>query len=82
MKIQIEDYFGNEILVLEYKLADPMRFPYNVETVSKLAEDDGYSVNEIDDNNIRLQQENVDNALADEKKALKGLITNLNERFL
>lgn len=86
MKIQIEDYFGNDILILNYKLLDGNRFPYNVDKASIIAEKSGYDLADIDTDEdgdyIRIQQANVDTAIVNEKKDLLQMVSKLNDAFI
>ena len=87
MNIQIEDYFGNDVMKLEYCLKDKLISDGVITVVGVIASNCGYNVADIDcDDNgidfIRLQQGNVDNTESEEKKDLMKLINNLNKRFL
>jgi hypothetical protein len=85
MKIQIEDYFGNDVLTLEYN-----QLTSNTELVDKVETnslDFGYGVADVDldENNnefIRLQNNCVDLSEEQEKQDLVNLISKLNNVFL
>ena len=85
MKIQIEDYFGNDVLTLEYnQLISNTELVDKVETNSL---DFGYSLADVDldENNnefIRLQNNCVDLSEEQEKQDLVNLISKLNNVFL
>ena len=83
MNIQIEDYFGNDIMKIEYcELSNK-----DVEEIEEIAIPNGYSVADVDsDENdmiyIRVQCSNVNNSEVDKKQDLINLISKLNEAFL
>ena len=85
MKIQIEDYFGNDVLTLEYnQLISNTELVDKVETTSL---EFGYCVADVDsdENNnefIRLQNNCVDLSEEQEKQDLVNLISKLNNVFL
>lgn len=85
MKIQIEDYFGNDVLTLEYnQLISNTELVDKVETTSL---EFGYGVADVDsdENNnefIRLQNNCVDLSEEQEKQDLVNLISKLNNVFL
>jgi hypothetical protein len=85
MKISIEDYFGNEVLILEYKQLKTTK-PLGV-VIEVVAVELGYNVadfylDEDDNEYIRLQEVNVDNTEADGRENLINLIKVLNENLL
>lgn len=85
MKIAIEDYFGNDVLILDYKMIKPDS-PLGV-VVEVVIEELGYNVAdfELDDDGeeyIRLQEVNIDNTEAEGKENLINLIKVLNENLL
>jgi len=87
MNIQIEDYFGNDVMKLNYCLKDKVISDGIVTVVGVLASNCGYDVADVetDENGIdfiRVQQVNVDNSQEQEKKDLMELINKLNTRFL
>jgi hypothetical protein len=87
MKIQIEDYFGNDIMKLNYTLKDKVISDDIVRVVGVLANNCGYDVADVetDEDNIdfiRVQQCNVDNTEKGEKVDLLELVNKLNKRFL
>ena len=85
MKIQIEDYFGNDVLTLEYnQLISNTELVDKVETTSL---EFGYGVADVDsdENNnefIRLQNNCVDLSEEQGKQDLVNLISKLNNVFL
>jgi hypothetical protein len=86
MRIQIENYFGNDILKLDFCLKDRVISDNRVELVNEIAEVCGYSVADIDTDEqggfIRVQQANVDNSEEEERKELLELVNKLNSQFL
>jgi hypothetical protein len=87
MNIQIEDYFGNDVVKLNYCLKDKVISDSIVTVIGVISSDCGYGVADIDSDEddiqyIRLQQGNVDNTEEEEKKDLIELINKLNTKFL
>jgi len=87
MNIQIENYYGNDVIKLNYCLKDKQISKGNITVVGVLASNCGYDVSDVetDDNGIdfiRVQQVNVDNSEEQEKKDLMELINKLNTHFL
>lgn len=87
MNIQIEDYYGNDVIKLNYCLKDKVISDTNIKYVDSIASNCGYNVADIDCDEdgidyIRLQQVNVDNSKEQEKKELLLLINMLNTQFL
>jgi len=87
MNIQIEDYFGNDVMKLNYCLKDKQISKGNITVVGVLASNCGYDVADVetDENGIdfiRVQQVNVDNSEEQEKKDLLELINKLNKVYL
>lgn len=87
MNIQIEDYFGNDVLKLTFCLKDKVISKDRATAIGIIASTCGYDVADVDtDENgidvIRVQQVNVDNSEQEEKKDLIKLVTKLNTHFL
>jgi len=87
MNIQIEDYFGNDVVKLNYCLKDKVISDSVVTEIGVIASNCGYDVADIDSDEddiqyIRLQQGNVDNTDEEEKKDLMELVNKFNIRFL
>jgi len=87
MNINIEDYFGNDVVKLNFCLKDKTISQGRIEFVGVIASNCGYSLSDVDCDEdgidfIRLAQANVDNTTKQEKKDLLKLINNLNKRFL
>ena len=87
MNIHIEDYFGNDIIKLDYCLKLKEISDTIVEEVGEIGILFGYTIADIDvdDNDIdfiRLQQSNVDNSDSSERTELLKLIRDLNDKFL
>ena len=87
MKIQIENYFGNDVLTLNYNQLDVEISKSRMTAVGILASTCGYDVADIDtDENghqyLRVQEVNVDNTEAEGRKDLLELIHKLNLHFL
>lgn len=87
MNIKIEDYFGNDVLKLDYCLKDKSISDGAITVVGVIASNCGYDVADVDCDDdgidfIRVQQVNVDNTEVQEKDNLLKLINNLNKRFL
>lgn len=87
MNIQIEDYFGNDIMKIEYCLKGTEILCEHIEKIEEIAIPNGYSIADVDsDENdmvyIRVISSNIDNSEVDEKQDLINLISNLNGVFL
>ena len=88
MNIQIEDYFGNDIMKIEYCLKGTTEIlREHIEKIEEIEITNGYSIADVDsDENdmtyVRVQCSNVDNSEVDEKQDLINLISKLNESFL
>ena len=85
MKIAIEDYFGNDVVSLEYNQVRATAL--NSMNVSEIALSVGYNIadEDQDDNGqpyIRVQECNIDNSDTEGKKCLIELVNKLNEYFL
>lgn len=87
MRIKIEDYFGNDVIVLQFCLKDSeiTKRKDRVDKVNEIAIDYGYSVADIDEDEqgeyIRVQQIHVVDDIVDEgtqeKIDLIKLVSNL-----
>ena len=87
MNIVIEDYFGNDVLKLDFQLRDKVITDGNIKAVGILSSICGYDVADVDcdDNDmdyIRLQQVNVDNSEEEGRKDLLLLINKLTKHFI
>jgi hypothetical protein len=87
MKIQIENYFGNDILTLRYHQLNVEISKSRMIAVGTLASTCGYDVADIDTDEdgqdyIRVQEVNVDNTEKEGRKDLLELIHKLNTHFL
>lgn len=87
MNIRIEDFFGNDVLKLDYCLKHKEITEGNITVVGVIASNCGYNVADVDCDEagidfIRVQQVNVDNTDKEEKENLLKLINKLNKRFL
>jgi hypothetical protein len=87
MIIQIEDYFGNDIVKLNFCLKDNEISKERFKEIEEISLSNGYSVADVDLDEedlmfVRVQQTNVDNSEEDEKKELLALINDLNIHFL
>ena len=83
MKIQIEDYFGNDDIILVFARKSCNISDSDQKTMIAIADKQGYDLADIDideDNNkyFRLQQSNSNNP----KDKLLGLIKDLTVEFL
>jgi len=84
MKIQIENYYGNDIVIIDYCLRDKSEIKEDVlKDIEGIANEKGYNVADVEEGAlIRVQQENVDNTEEEETKALIELIADLNNYLL
>jgi len=87
MRIKIEDYFGNDVIALQFCLKDSNVSEHQdrVDKVNEIAIDHGYSVADIDEDEqgeyIRVQQIDVIDDIVDEGEQeainLTMLVSNL-----
>ena len=87
MNIQIENYFGHDILKLDYCQLDKVIYKERQKLVETIANKYGFNVADIDEDDngieyIRLQQVNVDNSEEQERADLLKLVAKLNTHFL
>lgn len=86
MKIKIEDYFGSDVLTLDFKLKDKEIKSDIVTTIEDTGNTYGYNVADVDEDDneeyLRLQQINVDNTKEEERKDLIKLVNELIIKFL
>ena len=90
MRIQIEDYFGNEVVVLKFSLLDVNTTESRVSTLDNLINEYGYSIADVDNDEqgefVRIQQSHIiddsEEFKEEEKVTLVNLITNLMVEFL
>lgn len=87
MNIQVEDFFGNEVIKLNYCLKNKVITDDNIRIVSQIANKCGYNLEELNSDKdgidfIVLRQVNVDNTESEEKKDLMKIINELNYCFL
>lgn len=90
MRIQIEDYFGNEVVVLKFSLLDVNTTESRVSTLGNLINEYGYSIADVDNDEqgefVRIQQSHIiddsEEFKEEEKVTLVNLITNLMVEFL
>jgi len=84
MKIQIEDYNGNDVVIIDYCLKDKSEVKKSVvNTIEGIAHNHGYNVADLDDDaTVRVQQCDVSKAEANEEKVLVNLINDLNTYFI
>lgn len=87
MKIQIENYFGNDILTLVYNEMDMVINKGRTTVVGTIASTLGYDVADVDtDENghqfIRVQEVNVANTDSEARRDLLQLIHKFNLQFL
>jgi hypothetical protein len=86
MIIQIEDYFGNDIIKLNFCFNDNEISKERTKEIEEISLSNGYSVADVDLDEedlmfIRIQKSNVDNSEGN-KKELLALINDLNIHFL
>lgn len=87
MNIQIENYFGNDIMKLDYCQKDKVISKERISEVEGITKEFGYNVSDVDvDENgidyIRVQEVNVDNSEEQGHKDLLSMINKLNETYL
>jgi len=87
MNIQIENYFGNDIMKLDYCQKNKEVPGERIGEVESIVEEFGYNVADVDvDENgidyIRVQEVNVDNSEEQGRKDLLSMISKLNETYL
>lgn len=82
MIIQIEDYFGNDVLRLNYCQILSNITDNKVKLVNEIAEVNGYNVADIEGDHIRVQQHNVDVSEEEQKEDLIELVSKLNKQFI
>lgn len=87
MKIQVENYFGNDVLTLNYHQKD-VNISKGVQIhVGVIASHYGYDVADVDTDEdgqefIRVQEVNVDNSEVQGKDELIDMVSEFNKRFL
>ena len=87
MKIQIENYFGNDVLTLVFNQLNVEISKSRMTAVGTLASTCGYDVADVDIDKdghqyLRVQEVNVDNTEAEGRRDLLQLVTKLNIHFL
>lgn len=87
MKIQVENYYGNDILTLVYNEKDTVISGERMGEIDALANHFGYDVADLDtDENghqmIRVQEANVDNSEDNARQDLLNMVTALNKKYL
>jgi len=87
MKVLIENYFGNDVLTLNFYELDVNISDERLKTIGSISNKFGYGVADIDSDEdnlpyIRLQEDNIDNSEKVVKTELINLVTELNKTFL
>ncbi len=91
MKIQIEDYFGNDVIIIDYCLKDKSNVSDVIlNTIEGVVHNHGYNIADIEENTIiRIQQEEADHSeeqvgklSLNEEKILLDLVADLNKYLL
>jgi len=82
MRIQIEDYSGNDIIIIDYCQLKPMHSAL-IPVIGTIASISGFNIadTDLDENNNEYVRIQFDEKGLDKLK-LKELINNLNTRFL
>ena len=82
MKICIEDYFGNDLLIINYVNTIPTITDNSVKVVDEIANVHGYNVADIEDDVIRVQCVDVVDCHNTNKKNLNELVVKLNNQYI
>ena len=86
MKIQIENYFGNDILTLVYGEKNANVSTEVIKEIENISSKFGYNINIDIDKDCKpyliLQEVNVDNTKEIAKTELLNLVSELNKTFL
>lgn len=86
MRIAIENYFGNDIIILDFKNRMNSVDQIVIDDVTEIALNQGYDFADLDEDEqgeyIRLQEVNVDNSDDDAIKDLLKLVQDLTEKYI
>lgn len=86
MIIQIEDYFGNDLVRLNYNQIMFKGTNHEFKLIDEIAQVDGYNIADIDRDNVgsyyRLQAVEIFDDSTKQREQLYSLITRLNKQFL
>lgn len=82
MKICIEDYFGNDVLFLEYRLTFATPKDKTLKVIDEIAGVFGYNVADIENDVVRIQCIDKADCFTTHKKNLLELVTKLNFQLL
>ena len=85
MKINIENYFGNDIIKLDFCMSSKKAAEVQ-EKIEEIANELGYNVADIDEEDdveyIRVQQDEVENTEEEEREDLLKLIAEITDFFI
>ena len=82
MKICIENYFGNDVLFLDYRSTFATPKDKTLEVINEIANVLGYNVADIEDDVVRVQCMETVDCYNTYKKTISELVTKLNYQFL
>lgn len=86
MRIAIENYFGNDIIILDFKNMMGSVDQIIIDDVTEIALNQGYDFADLDEDEqgeyIRLQEVTVDNSDDDALKDLLKLVQDLTEKYI
>lgn len=85
MKIQIEDYFGNDIIILKFCKVNMHASQTIINQIGNIAENHKYNVADIDIdeyNKPYIRVQNMNKSEVNQKADLIKLVSELNENFL
>jgi len=87
MKIQIENYYGNDIVIIKFAEKTTNINTTILVNISAIAEEHGYNLADLDtdENNseyIRIQQIEIEDSEEQEQLTLVSLITHISTYFL
>ena len=86
MRIAIENYFGNDIITLDFKQRFDEVDQIVIDEVEEIATEHGYNFADLEEDEqgeyIRLQEVNVDNSDDDAIKDLLKLVQDLTEKYI
>jgi len=82
MKIKIEDYFGNDVLSLNYEQCLVNASDNTIKVIDEISNVHGYSVADVEDDYVRVQCDDVVDDYITNKNVLVELVSKLNKHFL
>ena len=82
MKIQIEDYFGNDVVSLNFNQCLVNANDSTIKVIEEISNVHGYSVADVEEGVIRIQCEDAADDYVTDKKELIQLATKLSTQFL